>query len=106
MALFDLADQLELPEGRIEIAAAGAYSASRGHRQVEHAAAQRPASLIPFSGRAVGVSPAVAGIVERPGIDQRPVEEIAFRIVRVSVGVEDIDDREAADREHQPVRRL
>src|SRR5262249_56701964 len=44
-------------------------------RESEHAAAQGPAPLIPLGGGAVAVAPAVAGVVERSGVGQRPVEE-------------------------------
>src|ERR1700728_112670 len=106
MSFLDFADQLELVECGIEIAAEGTYSAGRRCREIEDAAAQRPAALIPFGGRAIREAQGVGRIVERAGIDQRPVEEIGFGIVRIFVGVEYVDDRELPDGEHEAVRRL
>jgi hypothetical protein len=45
----------------------------------------------------------VAGIVESAGIDQRPVHEIAFRVVGIFVGVEHVDRAELAEPQHQAV---
>src|SRR5690348_11894618 len=64
VTFLDLADHLELLEGRIERVGQGAYTARRRYRKIEHAAAKRPASSVPFRGRAVGVAPAIAGVIE------------------------------------------
>jgi hypothetical protein len=61
MAFFDFPNQLELVEGRVETVRDGAYSAGRTCRQVEDAATKRPAALIPFGRRPVGVAPSIAG---------------------------------------------
>ena len=65
----DFPDQLELMEAGVEINTVGAVPAGRGFRQIEEAAAQRPAALVPLRGCAIGVSPAIGGVVERAGID-------------------------------------
>ena len=62
--------------------------------------------MVPFRGPAVGEAPAVAGIVETTAIDACPVEEIGLGIVRVFVGVENVDDAESAQRQHNAIRRL
>ena len=59
-----------------------------------------------FDGAAIGESPGVGGVVEGSGVDQGPVQEIAARIIRVLIFVENIDHAELADRDHQPVRGL
>src|SRR5262249_1819893 len=69
MSLLDFADQLKLLEGRIECAAARADAACRRDREIEHAATHCPAAGVPLRGCAIGVAPAVAGIVEGAGID-------------------------------------
>ena len=102
----DLSHQLELMEAGVEINAVGTDPAGWGFRQVEEAAAQRPAALIPLGCRAVGVSPAVGGVVERAVLDVRPVQEIKLGIVGVFVGIEDVDDGKFADRQYQPIFRL
>jgi hypothetical protein len=62
-----------------------------GHdREIKQAATQRPRTLIPFGGRAIGIAPGVRRIVEGAGIDQRPVHEIAARIVRIRDGIEQV----------------
>ena len=60
-------------------------------------------TLVPLGGRAIGVAPGVGGIVERAGVDECPVHEVAARIMRVFVGVEDIGDAELADRDDEAV---
>src|SRR5262249_40807027 len=102
----DFSDQLELLEAGVEIKSIGAIPASRGFREVENSAAQRPAALIPLRGRTVSVSPAIARVIERAGIDVHPVQKIELGIVRILVGVEYVGDGKPADREHQPVLRL
>jgi hypothetical protein len=99
----DFADHLELAEGGIERAAIRAYPACRSCRKVEDAAAHRKAALIPFGRGAVGVTPAIAGVVEGSGIDHRPVEKIGLGAVGVFVGVEHVGDREAPDPQHQAI---
>ena len=56
-------------EAEVEINTVGAIPAGRGFRQVEEAAAQRPAALVPLRGRAISKSPAIGSVVERPGIE-------------------------------------
>ena len=96
--MFNLSDPLELPELRVEFRAVG------DDRQIERATAQRPGALIPFHGSSERKSPGFRGIVESAGIDDRPVQKIGARIVRVSVGVEDVG-AEFSDREDQPIGR-
>ena len=67
IATFDFTDQLKLLECRIEIGAVG------HDREIEHARAHGPVALIPFAGRAIRIAPSIGGIVERPGIDDRPI---------------------------------
>jgi len=95
--LLELGHVLVLAEGRIEFGAVG------HDRQVEGASPQRPAPLVPLGRDAIGVAPGVGGVVESPGVDQRPVHEVAARVVGVCIGVEDIDHREPAHPEHQAV---
>ena len=103
----DLSNQLELTEGGVETKGGSAISPTGGgRRHVENPAAQRPGTLVPFGDRAVGGGPGVAGKVERSGIDDRPVQEIASGIVGVFVGLEYVDDKEPAHRQHQAVGRL
>src|SRR6516225_7958234 len=85
VALLDLADHLKLLEGGIEILAGGAYAAGGCRRQVEYPATQRPAALVPLGSHAVSVVPAITRRVECAGIDERPVQEVAFRIVSIFV---------------------
>ena len=103
----DFADYCELVKARIETV--GERVASRRPPGVAERSNTPPrngeAALIPFGGRAVGVAPGVAGIIECAGIDERPVQEVGLRIVGVFVGVEKIDDGEFADRQHQAVLR-
>ena len=103
----DFTDILLLAERVVETVGGSVQGAAgRRRRQIEHAAAQSKDALIPFGGRAIGVTPGIAGIVERAGIDQRPVEEIGLRIVGVFVGVEYVDNGELADPQDQAVRRI
>ena len=105
--LLDFSDILLLAEGVIETVSGRIHAATgRRRRQIEHAGAQREDALVPLGGSAVGVAPGIARIVERAGIDQRPVHEIGLRIVRVFVGVEHVDNGELADPEDQAVRRI
>ena len=66
-------------------------------------AAQGPVALVPLGGGAVGIAPRVGGIIERGSVDQRPIHKIAARVVRVFVGVEDVDNTEFADCKDKPV---
>jgi len=100
MPVFNLSDPLELPELRVELGAV------RNDRQIEHAAAQRPGAQIPFGGCAERIAPGFRGVVEGAGIDDRPVQKIAARVVRVLVGIEDIGNAEFSDSEDQSVGRL
>ena len=104
--LLDFPHQLELVEGRVELAAGGTDPAGGGRRQVENSAAQRPAALVPLGGRDIGSAPALTGIIKRTGIDERPVEEIALRIVGIFVGVKKVDDIKPTDRQHEAIRVL
>jgi hypothetical protein len=80
----DFTDILLLAEGVIEPVGGSVQGAAGRHcRQVEHAASQGKDALIPFGRSAIGITPGVAGVVERAGIDQGPVEEICLRIVGV-----------------------
>ena len=75
----------------------------RHFRQVERAEPQRPCTLIPFGRDAGAVAPGICRIIERARVDDRPVEEIAARIMGVAIGVEHVANAELADRQHQPV---
>src|SRR5580704_71125 len=100
VAALDFADPLELRKMRVELDIVG------HGRQIEYAAAHRPVALVPLGGGAVSKTPGIGGVVERAGVDQRPIHEIAARIVGVFVGVENVGDAEFTDGEHQAVRRL
>ena len=62
--------------------------------------------MIPLCRRADRIGPGVCRVVERSGVEDGPVQEIAARIVGVFVGIEDIDRAEFSDRDDQPVRGL
>ncbi len=74
-------------------------------RQIEKAAAQRPVTRVPFRRQTIAVAPGVGGIVEGTGIDDRPIEKIIRRIVRIGIGVENIDGAEFADGDDKIVMR-
>src|SRR5262249_24227251 len=90
VALLDFRDQRVLLKGLAEDTAVDTDAAGGRRRQVEGAGAQGPGALVPFGGRAVGIAPAVAGIVERAGVDQRPVQKVGLRTVGIFVGIEDV----------------
>ena len=91
---------------KFELAEAAHQFRAVGHpRQVEQARAQGPPILSPLSRAAIRIAPRIGGIVERAGIDERPIEEILLGIVRVLVGVEDIGDRKLAGGKDEIVRR-
>src|SRR5690242_19864152 len=75
-------------------------------RQVEQADPGGIPALVPLCGRAVGDAPGIRRVVKAADIEDRPVQEVGARDVRVLVGVEDIDDRELADGEDDAVGRL
>src|SRR5215510_893300 len=100
MAMFDFSEPLVLAKGWIEISAAW----NDGH--IEETAANAPVALVPFHGGAIIVAPSVAGVIERAGVYQCPVHEVATRIVRVFVGIEDISDVEFSNSDNQPVGSL
>ena len=103
--LLDFSNVLLLAERVIETVSGSVHAAAgRRRRQIEHTCAQGKDALIPFGRRAIGVTPGVAGIVERAGIDQRPVHEIGLGIVGIFVGIEYVDDGELADPQDQTVR--
>src|SRR6266446_2101141 len=77
--------------------------AVRDFRQVEQPGSDCPPVLIPLDGCTIGVAPGVGGVIERAGVDDRPVHEIGSRIMGVAVGVEDIDDPELSQREHNAI---
>src|SRR5262249_21074076 len=106
VSLLDLCHQLVLLEAGVEIESVGTYATGRGFRKIEDAPAQCPAALIPLGSRAIGISPTIAGVVERAGIDVHPVQEIQLGIVRVFVRIEDVDNGKPADCQHEPVFRL
>src|SRR5579871_2825174 len=62
VAVLDFADELELLERGIEVAAVRAVAPGRRRREIEYAAAYRPVALVPLGCRAVGEAPAVAGV--------------------------------------------
>src|SRR5262249_23533670 len=67
-------------------------------REVEQAGADRPPILIPLASRAVSEALRIGSIVKCSSINDRPVEEVIARIVRIAVRVENIHHRELADR--------
>src|SRR5208282_4510069 len=97
MPVLGLDDDLKLVKARVEM------HAVRYIGQVEHAGTQSPGALIPLGGGTRRVAPGVRRIVEGPRIDGGPVQEIAARVVRVLIDVEDVGHAEFADREHPAV---
>src|SRR5215470_3310778 len=97
MAMFDFSEPLVLAKGWIEVSAAW----NDGH--IEETAASGPVALVPFHGRAIIVAPSVAGVIERAGINQCPVHEVAARIVRVFIAIEDIRDVEFSNSNYEAV---
>jgi hypothetical protein len=97
VAVLDLAEPLKLLERRIKIRIVGHDG------EIAEASAQRPRSLIPYRRGPIGVSPGVGGIVESTGIDQRPVQKITARLVRVFIGIEPVPYREFSNREDNPI---
>src|SRR5215470_4751535 len=100
MSLLQLSHELSLAE------AVGQRNAVRLLRQVEDAGPEGPPVLIPFGRAAVGKAPRVRRVVECALVDYRPIQKVAARIVRIFIGVENVDDGIFADREHQPVGSL
>ena len=100
VATLDFADPLELLKMRIELDVVG------NDRQIEHAAAQGPVALVPLGGRAKRIAPRLGRVIERSGIDDRPVQKIVARIMRIFVVVENVGDAEFPDRYHQAIGRL
>src|SRR5262249_8333704 len=93
----DLSDQLKLTERRIE------GRAVRNGREIESSPTHLPRPLIPLRHGTVGVAPRVGGVVERPGVDERPVQKVIPRIVRVPIVIEDVADGELAHGKNQAV---
>ena len=60
----------------------------------------------PLCGDPHGVPPRIGRVVERGGVYDGPVQEIAARVVRIAVVIEDINDGELADRQDHVVGRL
>ena len=85
-----------LEEPRVEIFAIG----NIGHR--ESAGANRPVLLVQIEHRPVSIPLLIGGIIERAGINQRPIHETDASIVRVGVVVEDVADRKLAERRCRP----
>ena len=85
-----------LEEPRVEIFAIG----NIGYQEI--AGANRPVLLVQIEHRPVGIPLLIGGIIERAGINQRPIHETNASIVRVGVVVEDVADRKLAERECQP----
>jgi hypothetical protein len=83
VSALELSNQLKLTEGGVELSAFSAIAPATGGgcRRVEDPAAQRPGTLVPFGGRAVGGRPGVTGKVERTSIDDRPVQEIGLGLL-------------------------
>lgn len=75
-------------------------------REIEYAAPEGPVALVPFDGGAVGEAPGVGRVVERAGVNQRPVHKILARIVRILIGVEHVRDRELSDGQDQAIGSL
>ena len=100
IAPLDFAEPLELSEARIQ------RCCVRSDRQVEHAAAEGPWARIPLDGATDRIAPRISGVVERSGINQRPVHEVATRVMGVFVGVKNVDHAHFSDRDYQPIGRL
>src|SRR5580693_5258281 len=93
VAALDFTDPLKLAEIGIEFFAVG-------HRaKIENAAAYSPWPLVPFRTGAKRVAPGIGGIIERAGIDQRPVHEILARVLRIFVLIEYVGHRVFAQRD-------
>ena len=99
MASLDFKNQLKLVKPRVQ------SHAVWDNREIEDAAAQRPMVLVPFQRRSIRVTPSVGGVVECPGVDERPVHKILPRIVCILVCVEDVRDGKLAKRENKTVGR-
>src|SRR5262249_30067632 len=100
MAVLDFSGPFALSKSWIEISAAG------NDGQNEEAAADGPVALMPFHGRAIVVTPCITRVVERAGVYQRPIHEVAARIMRVFIIVEDIGDVEFSNCNDHPVSGL
>ncbi|MCY1172097.1 hypothetical protein D9M73_122260 [compost metagenome] len=99
VAMLDFAIELKLAEIALQHLAIGDFG------EVEQPGPHRPRPPIPFDRRTRTIAPGVGGIIEAAGIDERPVDEIGARIMRVAVGIEHIADPELAERHHHPVGR-
>ena len=99
MTDFGLAHNFELVEVALKLRGIGNAG------KIEKTCPQGPPILGPFARHAIAVTPGVRRVIERARIDQRPIEEIAFGVVRIGVGVENIGGRYFPRREDQIVRR-
>lgn len=97
MTFLQLADQLILAEVRLKLGAVGHVG------EIEGARAQHPPSGISLGRCAITVAPGVRRVVEGPRIDDRPVQEVVPRIVRILVALEDVADRQLAGGQHQAI---
>ena len=64
------------------------------HVAITALAPKAPAQAIPILLERPPKPPRVGGIIERGSVDQRPIQKIAARVVRIFVGVEDVDNTE------------
>ena len=96
--LLEFGHEFILAEGGVEI------DLVRHFRQREEADAQGPPILIPLDRAAISIAPGIRRIIVSAGIDDRPVEEIGARIMRIAVGVENIGRRELAGGDDEIVR--
>ncbi len=91
VARLEFADEREFLEPGFELRAVGDIG------QVEEPAPQRPPRPSPFHGSAGGVAPGIRRVIECRRVDDRPVEEVAARIVGVAVRIEHVHHGEFAD---------
>lgn len=97
--MLDLAHELILAEARVDQLAIGHV---RGQERAR--AGDKPALIQLY--RAPGsVAPCVGGVIERTCLNNRPIEEIVTRIVRIDILVEDVATGEFANRNDNPICR-
>ena len=75
MAPLDFKNQLKLAEAGIQLFTV------RDNRQIEDAATQCPVPLVPFESSPIGIPPRVSSIIKRPGVYERPIQEIMPGII-------------------------
>ncbi len=96
--LLGLGSHLELHEIPVQILAV------RNPRQIEEPLPERPPGVRPLHGTAIGIAPSVRCIIERPRVNDGPIQKVRPWIVSIGIGVKNIDDAELSDCEDQVVR--